>query len=535
MIKHLKINNFVLIESAEFSFTKNLNILIGETGGGKSLVFRAISQILGERAQASYIRKGQNKYEISAVFTNTKEIIDALVEQQIQARDELTITRSFDKNGNSKIVINGELVNLSRLREVTKSIADVVLQKDNNQQLEEQSLFDLLNIDQQNYAQYLEEFEQYQSLKKEHAKLQKQLLNKEEEQLIINHRLKSFAKLDFKIDFANAVTKIQNADDVLANINKYRQISEGVDRAAACLYFAKEIDPEIEEQLYSLKDQLEDLSYKLSGKLASDISENEIEHLKNNVSIARKLSRQFDCEMYHLIDIHENLQQKKLELDSVDIDLVNIENKLSKQKQVLSDAWTELAKQIHLKAEQICTVANKMFKNVEMPKATIKFNFTELEDFSILGKYRINLFIDANGLDKFGDVNEHASGGEFSRLLLILKSLDERNQNRLLMFDEIDTGISGYTAQKMIRLIQKIAKKNQILLITHLAQSAAAANQMYEIEKVDGRSSAKMIHYQQMPQIISKLLSGSEITTEAIRQAQILIEEVQDGSDYFSS
>ncbi len=527
MIKHLKIKNFVLIEEAEFEFSNNLNILIGETGGGKSLVFRAISQLLGQRAQSSYIQKTKEYYEISAVFSNDEHIKKVLLEQGIEIYDNLYISRKYTLNGTNKITVNGELISLNRLKEITSEIADIVLQKENNQAIETAQLFNYLNIDHKVHYTYLENLEEYRQLKKLVYNLQKQKNNQEEELLIINHRLSSFKGIDFKVDFDKATNTIRNAEDAIANLNKYRKISHGIDQALLDLQFEKGIDSDIDERLYEIKDQLENLSFDVSKKLASDISENEINFLKDQLSIAKKLARQFDCELYQLEEIYDNLNATKDGLDSLDIDLVNAENKLSKKSAVMDKLWRDLLAMMQHNANALEAKINSLFVNVEMPKARVKYEFASTDDYNLYGKCEINLLIDANGLGKFGNVNEHASGGEFSRLLLILKTLDKANEKRLLMFDEIDTGISGYTAQKMIKLIQEIANKNQIILITHLAQSAAAADVMYEITKQDGISSSNAITETEMPKVIAKLLSGSEITKEAINQANILIKEVK--------
>ncbi len=529
MIKHLAITNFVLIEDAKFDFEDNLNILIGETGGGKSLVFRAINQVLGDRANSAFIQKDKKFYEINAVFTNSKTIEQKLIEEGLNISDKLYIYRYFDCSGASKITINGEIVSLSRLKKITDSIADIVLQKENNQQLDEKFLFDLLNIPAEIYHTYKNTYSEYMSLSKEARKLERKLYNQEEELLVINHRLKQFAKLDENIDIISAIDKINGADELIENAKKYERIANGVDSALSSLHFETEIDEILNDKLFFIKDQLEELSFSLSNKLNLDISEQEVEKLKNQVSIAKKLSRQFNCNIEELTTMKLGLINEKEMVNSVEIDLDNINSKLAKCEIKLAKKWDLLADEYKVRAKKIEKAANILLKDVEMPKAKIKFQFNDSETYTIYGKCQLVLEVDANGLGQFGNINDHASGGEFSRILLILKTLDPKNKNRLLLFDEIDTGISGFTAQRMIKLIQSIACHNQILLITHLAQSAAAANKMYEISKKDGTSRATLILNEEMPHAISKLLSGKKITSEAILQAKNLIEEVQNG------
>lgn len=535
MIKKIIIKNFVLIEYTELEFTDNLNILIGETGGGKSLVFRAIGQILGDRAQKSYIRESADKYEIKAIFTNTLDIKEKLIKENIPLMDMVYISRSFDCNGNSKISINGEIINLKRLQQIVSELADVVLQKENNQSLTDEKLLDLLNINPKTYRDYTKDYQKYIKLKQELKLLKQRKLHQEEELLVLEHRLKEFKGFDFNLDYLEIQEKIKTSDQHLEQVKKNQKIVLGVDNAIDALNFPKSLTSDFSERIIDIKEQLEELSYTLNSSLVNDVSEQELNEMRDKLSNAKKLARKFDCEIPKLNQIYEELQQQKEQINSIDIDLLNVENRFEKHQLEISNSWDKCLVQMEKNAKVLCNKANKLFNQVEMPKAKIKFEFNVLTEYTNIGKAQINLLIDANGLNTYGNINEHASGGEFSRTLLILKVLDERNEHKLLMFDEIDTGISGYTAQKMIQLIQKIAQSNQILLITHLAQSAAAANNMYELRKNKGISQAYYVEKENMPKTISKLLSGSEITQEAIEQAKILIKEVQNESNNFSN
>ncbi len=526
MLKEISIKNFVLINEAKLEFTNDLNILIGETGGGKSLVFRAINQLLGQRSKTSFIQKNKDYYEISGVFSNTPQVIENLKDEKIEVHDQLYISRRLTSKKQSKITINGEIVSLNRLLKITNSIADIVLQKENNQELSEEFLVSLMNVKQNVYSSYLSTFALYKSIKSEKKNLEIIRDNQEERLLVINHRIKELKDIKNIENPEEIAKKVKLMESYFHTAKLYEQIAVGVDGAISSLVIENEVDDKVNEKIIEIKDSLENLSYELSQKINHEFNENEYSKLKDTLSKVRKLERRYQMGISDLQKYEQELINEKEQINSVDIDLENIKNKLIKVTSDLSIKDQCLFDEYQLKSKRLCEQINKYFKDVEMKAASVKFEFTKLSDFAIYGSHQIELTIDANGLNKYANVNTVTSGGEYSRLLLILKVLENGFDSRLLMFDEIDTGISGYAAQKMVKMIQKITKNHQVILITHLAQTAAASNALFEVNKVNSISSIIKVKPCEKADKIANLLSGSEVTTAAVKQANKLIEEV---------
>ncbi len=527
MLKEISIKNFVLINEAKLEFTNDLNILIGETGGGKSLVFRAISQLLGQRSQTSYIQKEKDYYEIKGIFTNDSQIITKLEQEKIGVLDNLYITRKLTKKKQLKITVNGEIVSLNRLVNITSSIADIVLQKENNQEIAEEFLVSLMNVEQNVYSSYLNSFAEYKKLKALKRDLEVIRDNQEERLLVINHRIKELEVLK-NIDSPELISqKVKGMESYFQSAKLYNEVISGVDGAINSLIIKNDVDEEISEKIIEIKDELESLSFKMSQKINQDYSEDEYVKLKDDLSKIKKLERRYQMEIRELKNYEDELRLEKDQINSVDIDLENIESKLKKVKVCLEKFDQKLLNEYKVKSKNLCNEINKSFKDVEMKNASVKYDFLKLSDYGIYGSHQVTMVIDANGLNKYENVNLVTSGGEYSRLLLILKVLENNHDGRLLMFDEIDTGISGYAAQKMVKMIQKITKNHQVILITHLAQTAAASDSMFEVSKVNSISSIEKINSMDKASKIANLLSGSEVTTAAIKQANKLIEEVQ--------
>ncbi len=527
MLREISIKNFVLISDAKLKFTNDLNILIGETGGGKSLVFRAISQLLGQRSQTSYIQKGEDYYEIKGIFDNSSEIINRLNSENIDVLDQLYITRKLTKNKQLKITVNGEVVTLNRLINITKSLADIVVQKENNQELSEEYLISLLEINPKIYNNYLVKYHAYQKLIKEKRALERIRDNQEERLLVINHRLGELKAIKDISEPELILQKVKEMEATFAQAKLYEQVLNGVDGAINCLIVKEEITSKINDKIIEVKDELESLSFELAQKVNHEVSENELIKYKNDLSKIKKLERRYQMPINELKNYEAELIYEKSQISSVDIDIENIEGKLKKVKNELEDCDLILFEAYKINSEKLCLKINQHFKEVEMKNATVRYDFNKLNDFSIYGSYQVSLLIDANGLNKFENINLVASGGEYSRLLLILKVLENSKSSRLLMFDEIDTGISGYAAQMMVKMVQKIAKNHQVILITHLAQTAAASDVLFEVKKVNSKSSIHQVELAKKADTIANLLSGTEVTAAAIKQANKLIEEVQ--------
>ncbi len=527
MLEQITIKNFVLIEDATLNFNQNLNILIGETGGGKSLVFRAISQLFGGRGQKKYIKQEANAYEISAVFSNNKIIIEKLAEQEIEIMDKLYVKRKFNHHSQNRITVNGEIVSLNRLTELMEDLAEFTMQNE-HRKLTTEDYVELLNPEVKLLQNYQKELREYQRLIEEEKTLALLQDNVEEETLVTKHRLQELKLLEEINDPEVLQQEVSAMSNQLNNINIYQEANQMIQKLQHNLVIDGKLPEAILTKLYVIEEELAELSYSLTTTLDTQISETEFNKMQELYSSYKRIERKYNLDFKQLQDYYQELLTKQEQLSSVELDLELIQQKVKKQTDKLEEIAIILATEIKEKANQFILELTPMLSAVGLEKATIKFAFKHLKQYRMTGSEEIKLMIDVNNKNYFGDINTTLSGGEFARILLLLKVINPQKDDRvLLLFDEIDTGISGNVAQKIAKLIKKLSRENQIILITHLAQTAASGDKLFKIIKTDGISSVDTLNPEEHYLEIAKLLSGSEVTKAAKEQAQKLIEEVK--------
>ncbi len=527
MLEQITIKNFVLIEDATLNFNQNLNILIGETGGGKSLVFRAISQLFGGRGQKKYIKQEANAYEISAVFTNNKLIEKKLHEQEIEIMDKLYVKRKFNQHSQNRITVNGEIISLNRLSELMEDLAEFTMQNE-HRKLTTEDYLSLLNPEANLLINYQNELREYQRLIEQEKTLTLLHDNVEEETLLTKHRLQELKLLEEITDPDLLQEEVITMSNQISNITIYQETNQMIHTLQHNLVINGKLPETLLSKLYAIEEELAEISYDLSTTLDTQISEAEFNKIQELYSNYKRIERKYNLDFNELQDYYQQLLIKQEQLSSVELDLELIKQKVEKQTNKLEDVAKTLATDIKEKANQFILELTPMLNAVGLEKALIKFEFIRLKHYRMSGMEEIKLVIDVNNKNYFGDINTTLSGGEFARILLLLKVINPQKDNRvLLLFDEIDTGISGNVAQKIAKLIKKLSRDNQIILITHLAQTAASGDKLFKITKNDGISSVNTLQSEEHYLEIAKLLSGSEVTKAAKEQAQKLIEEVK--------
>lgn len=527
MLEQITIKNFVLIEDATLNFNQNLNILIGETGGGKSLVFRAISQLFGGRGQKKYIKQEANAYEISAIFSNNEVITQKLQAQDIEIMDKLYVTRKFNQHSQNRITVNGEIISLNRLTELMHDLAEFTMQNE-HRKLTNDDYLNLLNPEAKLLNDYQKELRQYQKLIEEEKALIILQDNVEEETLVTKHRLQELKLLEEITNPDLLQQEVSMMSNQLNNINIYQETNQMIQTLQHNLVIDGKLPEAILAKLYTIEEELAEISYSLTTTLDSQISETEFNKMQELYSSYKRIERKYNLNFDELQNYYQELLTKQEQLSSVELDLVLIQQKVEKQTNKLEKVAMALATEMKAKAKQFILELTPMLSAVGLEKALIKFEFKRLKQYRMTGMDEIKLVIDVNNKNYFGDINTTLSGGEFARILLLLKVINPQNDDRvLLLFDEIDTGISGKVAQKIAKLIKKLSRNNQIILITHLAQTAASGDKLFKIIKNDGISSVNTLNPKEHYLEIAKLLSGSEVTKAAKEQAQKLIEEVK--------
>ncbi len=549
MLKKLNIQNYAIIDEIEINFSSQLNIITGETGAGKSILMGALSLILGERADTSILLRSDKKCFIEGVFTidSKKEVKKFLEENELDADDELVLRREIAANGKSRAFINDTPATLQQLKQLASLLVDLHQQFDSLELGDsdfQREVLDALANNQDNLQSYQTLYRKYLQSKKELAFLQekKASFNKE----LDYHQ--------FLFDEFNEVNLQEDELEHLDNELKLLSNSEGIKTTLAKVYFdLNESERPVVQLLKQLTNQLHayasfhpDLQKTIDRLQSSQIElqdiADEIDHINNSVhfdekriefinermSVGYKLLKKHGVKTTaELLNIQKDLEQKLQAVLHID-DAI-----LSKEKEVV-----ELLQQSEKIAEKISVARNKQAKPLEqkinelliqvgMPNAKIKteINSVVLHEF---GKDAIEFLFDANKSNRFEPIRKVASGGELSRLMLCIKSLVAQSIDLpTMIFDEIDTGISGEAAKQVGIIMKNLSSKRQIICITHQPQIAGKANAHFfvykEIKNDAVKTNIRLLDKDERISTIAKMLSGEKPTAAALENAREII------------
>ena len=549
MLKKLNIQNYAIIDEIEINFSSQLNIITGETGAGKSILMGALSLILGERADTSILSRSDKKCFIEGVFTidSKKEVKKFLEENELDADDELVLRREIAANGKSRAFINDTPATLQQLKQLASLLVDLHQQFDSLELGDsdfQREVLDALANNQDNLQSYQTLYRKYLQSKKELAFLQekKASFNKE----LDYHQ--------FLFDEFNEVNLQEDELEHLDNELKLLSNSEGIKTTLAKVYFdLNESERPVVQLLKQLTNQLHayasfhpDLQKTIDRLQSSQIElqdiADEIDHINNSVhfdekriefinermSVGYKLLKKHGVKTTaELLNIQKDLEQKLQAVLHID-DAI-----LSKEKEVV-----ELLQQSEKIAEKISVARNKQAKPLEqkinelliqvgMPNAKIKteINSVVLHEF---GKDAIEFLFDANKSNRFEPIRKVASGGELSRLMLCIKSLVAQSIDLpTMIFDEIDTGISGEAAKQVGIIMKNLSSKRQIICITHQPQIAGKANAHFfvykEIKNDAVKTNIRLLDKDERISTIAKMLSGEKPTAAALENAREII------------
>ena len=549
MLSRLFIKNFAIIDELEIHFQNGMVIITGETGAGKSILMDALGLALGERADVSQIRNEKVKAIVEAVFhlNITDEISSFFLQNEIDPEKEIVVRRELQSTGKSRAFINDTPVSLSQLQGLTKMLVDLHQQFDtlelSNKQFQQMLLdaragcLDLLKEYQQSYNQYKEVQRKITSIKES---LQKAAQEKEYKAFLLNE----LEELNWKMDEGKAL------EDELNLLTHAEQIKHA---AGSASYLLQEGEKPLIGEVKSLVSQLQslvkfhpalnDIVSRLNSahvelkdigseltNIVDEISTDEkrLDQLNARQSIAQKLIKKHGLQdPNELIQLQESLsqslsgyEQDQSALDALEKSLIQIEKKSY-----------ELAKQLHEKRMKEIPVlqkeTNALLSRVGMPNASLKIEMKEVS-LSSAGIDEILFLFDANKSGKFELLHKVASGGELSRLMLVLKSLVAKSlEMPTLIFDEIDSGISGEAAKQVGILMDELSSGHQLISITHQPQIAAKADQHLYVYKKETKSliatHIKELSKEDRVRAIAKMLSGENPSEHALANALEMI------------
>ncbi len=549
MLARLSIQNYAIIDDLEIDFSGKLNVITGETGAGKSIIVGALGLILGARADSTALVNKAKKCVIEGVFNtdNKKVVANFLKENELDGDDEIVVRREIATNGKSRAFINDTPVNLSQLQQLSSMLVDLHLQFDTLEVGEsdfQREVVDALAGNFDLLDEYQTVFRKWQIVTKEWDELknQKQQFDKE-----ADYNRFQFTELD------EASFKENELEDIDAEL-KLLSNSEGIKEALGKVYFElSESENPVSQQLkvlvnqlaaYStLHPQLPELLQRLTSvqielqdvagdvdRISSSINYDpeKIEQLNERLSLGYKLQKKHGVNSTaDLLALHAALEEK---LQAV----LNIDNAIQQKEKEANSLFTkatEIAKKLSAKrtkqAKPLEENVNMLLTQVGMPNAKLKVEI-KATALNIAGAEAIEFLFDANRSGQFQPVRKVASGGELSRLMLSIKSLVAASIDLpSLIFDEIDTGISGEAAKQVGIIMKKLAAKRQVISITHQPQIAGKADAHFFVYKEIVRDAVKTnirkLSTEERITAIAQMLSGEKPTAAAMENAREML------------
>ena len=547
MLSLLHIENIAVIECSDISFDKGFNILTGETGAGKSIVIDAISAILGERAYRDMIRTGANKASVRAVFTDVPELA-WFGENGVEYDPETIIQREIYLDGKNVCRVNGSLVTVSILRKLGIQLINIHGQHDSA------SLFD-----EENHLRFLDDFAGNGSLRESYTAAYEEVaaLRREIDRMTMDEgeKLRRMETLRYQIEEISKAELQAGEDDVLEERRKLLQnaekISDGMDVAVECLYGGEDTDgaasllAQAERELARLsrftdsfaaiQEKVADLMYQVQD-VAEEVrdarddlaySADELEKIESRLDVIHRLRRKYGATC---ADILEYLETAKQELDQIEFADDHLERLKTKLRKAEKKAWDEaLALRDNRKAvaKELSARILTELAQLDMPRVQFSCEFTELE-LTAGGADAVAFYMSANAGEALKPMSKVASGGELARIMLAMKNvLAEKDLVATLIFDEVDTGVSGRAAQKVAEKLRSVAKHKQVLCVTHLPQMAALANTHFLIAKEErsGRTYTTVtpLDHEGRKRELARIIGGANITETTLKSAEEML------------
>ncbi len=547
MLSLLHIENIAVIEQSDISFDRGFNVLTGETGAGKSIVIDAISAILGERAYRDMIRTGAAKASVRGVFTDVPRL-DWFEQNGVEYDPETVIQREIHLDGKNVCRVNGTLVTVSILRKLGIQLINIHGQHDSASLL-----------DEANHLGFLDSFADNENLREDYREKYNAVcqLRREIDRMSMDEseKLRRMETLRYQIEEISKAELEAGEDDALEERRKLLQnaekLSNGMDAAVECLYGSDDTDgaatllAQAERELARLArftdafaqyhDRVADLMYQVqdvaeevrSARDDLSYSADELEQIESRLDVIHRLRRKYGVTC---ADILEYLEKAKKELDEIEFADDHVERlkiKLKKAEQTAFDAALALRKNRKDTAVMLSQRILTELAQLDMPRVQFSCEFTET-DLSADGADNVVFYMSANAGEALKSMSKVASGGELARIMLAMKNvLAEKDQVDTLIFDEVDTGVSGRAAQKVAEKLRSVAAHKQVLCVTHLPQLAALANTHLLIAKAerDGRTYTTVtpLDIEGRKRELARIISGANITETTLKSAEEML------------
>lgn len=549
MLKTLDIENIAVIEKASVDFSGGLNVLTGETGAGKSIVVDSINAIMGERTSRELVRYGADNAYVSAYFDDICDsALNKLKEFDIELEDDnsLLITRKISANGKSLCKVNGKTVTVSMLKEICSYLVNVHGQHDSQALLNpdlQYNYIDMLLEDKSVLSDYKETFKKLISVRRKLKSFAKDEDNKESLLELLNFQIEELEKADIKVGEREELTQkralIQKSEDIIKSLNLAISVINGDDEnigiEQACADVSRTLlkfdeTKDVYDVFNDINDKLELAKDKAEALLLSiDFSPEEIEMIDEKLDLYYKFSNKYGQTEQEMLDYLEKAKEKRNSILFADEEL----NRLNEEYENLLNITVKLADKLSVERKKTAKVFEENVKQelafLDMPKMQFYVDFNK-GNLSSTGYDKIEFLISANPGEPPKSLSKVASGGELSRIMLAIKNIISYNDTiGTLIFDEIDTGVSGRASQKIGLKLKSVSKNTQVICVTHSAQIASNADEHFLIQKKfnDNKTFTCVtpLDFEGRKQELARIMGGLEITDTLLQSAEELLNQ----------
>ena len=549
MLTSLSIKNYTLIENLNIHFSGGFSVITGETGAGKSMLLGALGLVLGKRADLSSLKNEEEKCVIEAVFSVEKYGLKAFFEENdLDFESETIIRREILPSGKSRAFVNDSPVNLQQLEELGNVLMDIHSQHQTRELSEEKYQFEVLDILANNesllleYSQKLSEYKKNKkTLEQAQTKLSESLKEQEYNLFVFNELNDSNLKENEQKELEAEYEKFNNTETIKEVLSKTIHLSDN--EVGGILQNLNEIKSsfskiselstdykEVSERIASVQIEYSDILEEVNN-----LSESVFDNPEQTQKIGERLQLLYDLQKKHkvasveeLIEIRNGLEEKVVSVDEL-TSVIEKSEKLIIQNQKELD---KIALDLHQNREKAIQVFDEkitvLLSELGMSNARFDIKLNESESYFSNGKDSLEFLFSANKGGNFGLLKKTASGGELSRIMLATKAiLAEYKAMPTIIFDEIDTGVSGEISLKMAQIMQQMSKNRQVISITHLPQIASKGNNHYKVYKsvteIDTVSDLKLLSNTERIEEIAEMLSGKNPTESALQHAKTLL------------
>ena len=551
MLKELSIENLAVIEKASIAFDDKLNVFTGETGAGKSILIGGINALLGARVSKDIVRSGAEKAVVTGLFDNIPPSVEKKLEENgFEKADELLLQRDIHADGKSTARINGRATTAAILRDIAGELIDIHGQHDNRLIMDSDNQRVLLD----NYAgnadllsQYGTAFKEFSSLSRRIKEVSKKSAESAEKADLLRERLEELDRYNFSSDeesvLKQKIEELRNIEYISENLysanaaisgddeieGAYGLLERTRDYVSSLTVTIPELDS-LTERISDILVNLEDIREEIAGRIPDDDEDTArlLGMYEERLSVILRLKRKYSADLPDILDKAEQWRAELYEIENGDDMIEELTEKKKEAGEKVKQLAALLTDSRRKAADELAKRISEETSFLDMPDIRLIFDITQ-DKVTLSGMDKVEMLISVNKGEDLKPLSRVASGGELSRIMLAIKNvLADADEVHTMIFDEIDTGISGRAAAKVGIKLSEAARNRQILCVTHLAQIAAAADTQLLIKKTsdDKRTYTAItkLDFEGRKHEIARIISGDENDTISLENAEKLLQ-----------